>query len=372
LPHRTRRSERRPLRALVALCAGLLTAPAAPAATATGERAAEIEARIAALRERTARSPAFYPLQAELAALCLERARATLDPAWVGAARQAARASLAVQESYEGFAALAGVEAFAHRFDACLEAAEQADAALPEGGAMLALRVECLLGGGRETEARALVEAARTAPRADGVPSAREFYRELARAALARAAGDTEAAGAAYLAAAEMAARQRAVELRQWALVEAAGLLLDSGRPEMAAPLLAAARAAGPPGFRLEEHEAELLAARGDDAAALAAFERLRSQSPLPELRVRAWRLAEKLSRPELARVLFAEAEAALRAPVEAGELYTLEMLARLELEAGVRLDEALALARRNLERKKDRAAHELLRRAEAAAQSAD
>jgi hypothetical protein len=57
----------------------------------------------------------------------------------------------------------------------------------------------------------------------------------------------------------------------------------------------------------------------------------------------------------------FSAAQAAFRLALDAGEVYTLEALARLYLAADVRLAEALELARRNLDYKRDAAARNLV-----------
>lgn len=62
------------------------------------------------------------------------------------------------------------------------------------------------------------------------------------------------------------------------------------------------------------------------------------------------------------ARRHFEAAERTYRRILEAGEIYSLESLARLYLDAGVNREEAKELARRNLEFKRDRSALELAR----------
>lgn len=333
----------------------------APRAAAAQPRA-DLDVRIAALERRVAADPNLYPAQADLASACLEKAKVTLDPDAVKCARRSARASLDVQQSYEGFAALAGVEAFSHHFEGCLDAAVHAHGAYPEGGAMFALQVECLVGAGRIEQARRLVADTAAPVRSDGRPSAFDFYRTVARAALARADDDASKAVRAYEEAAVFAEAQKERGLQSWALVQAAGLLLDHDRAQEARPFLVRARATGPANVDLQAHEAELLAASGDKNAALAEFERLALLSPLPEPRVRAWRLAASLDQGPKAQRYYDEAEATMRRPIDAGEVYTLDMLAHLYLEAGVHVDQALALAQRNLEFKKDEAAKRLLR----------
>ncbi len=81
-----------------------------------------------------------------------------------------------------------------------------------------------------------------------------------------------------------------------------------------------------------------------------------------PEAHRAAASLARRLGRTEEARRHFEAAERSCRRILDAGEIYSLESLARLYLDAGVNLEEAKALARRNLEFKRDRSAVELAR----------
>jgi len=324
--------------------------------------ASAADARLHRLQLRTKRNPRLYPAQIALASACLERAKATLDANAVRCARDAAQASLTVQETFEGYAILAAVEAFSHHFDACLDAASRAAGAYPESGSMLALRVECLIGSGRLSEARALVAAASRPPESTASPNAYDFYLRLAVAALARADGRVQTAVRSHRKAATMAARQDATSLQTWSLVQAAGLLLDAGRVAAASKVLRAARDTGVPCPELEAHYAEFLAARGHHVDALRVYRELMTTDALPELRIQAWRLAVALPEPKLAQELFAQAEVALNNPLEAGEIYTAEMLARLYLEAGAHGDKLCELAQRNFEFKKDAAAVRLLR----------
>ena len=73
-----------------------------------------------------------------------------------------------------------------------------------------------------------------------------------------------------------------------------------------------------------------------------------------PELDGRAFLVARALGDEERARRHFEAAERGFRVAIDAGEVYTLGALARLYCDAGVRLDAALGLARRNLEYRRD------------------
>src|SRR5215203_1761358 len=92
------------------------------------------------------------------------------------------------------------------------------------------------------------------------------------------------------------------------------------------------------------------------------AASRRRSLSTRSRSRPAAASLARRLGRTAEAKRHFEAAERFYRRILDAGEIYSLESLARLYLDAGANLEEARALARRNLEFKRDRSAIGLAR----------
>lgn len=384
--------------------------------------------RVADLRAKVAKKPRLWPAQAALAQACLVEARATLDPAAVACARNAALASLDVQLNVEAFLALAGIQAFSHRFEACVDAASKAESGRPGDGIALSLRVDCLLALGRRDEAGALVETAKAGPRGEGPPSSLDFYLPIAEASLAKADGRIDAAVERYRAAAATAARavsmpaspatstsaagasstpaiieggrnepkpekspapkkpdpehahghtlppirheplpaDDANELRIWALVEAVSLLQEAGRTAEAADILSEARANESPNLLIQVHQAQLMATTENHDFAFNAFRGLASQGVGVEAWLGAWRQARKIGKADEEIRYWDLLERTLKAPIEADEVYTLDMLASLYLEAGVKSDEALALAERNATVRKDEAARLLLEKARA------
>jgi hypothetical protein len=140
--------------------------------------------------------------------------------------------------------------------------------------------------------------------------------------------------------------------------VSAVGVWIDDGtEPERAAPYLADAARLAPNDRRLRIHQAELLAARGDAAGALAVYDALVTKVLDPEVHRRAALLARELGRTKAAEAHFIAAEKGFRRVLDAGEIYALEGLARLYAEHGVHLEEAAALSTRNLAYKRDRSA---------------
>ena len=309
-------------------------------------------ARIRYYSQRVEDSPRLYPAHALLGEAYLERARATHDPGDVARARAAFERSMAIQPSYEALAGLTALSGFVHRFEDSLSWGRQAADANREDPRIRALLVEALLGLGRDDEARALLPG-------DGVAPA-DFYTAAALGAWMKAHSRLEEAAEAFAAAARFAAQQGAQPFVVWARVSEAGVWLDAGDLARARPLLAAVRRDAPADRFLREHEAELAEHEGRLEEALSLYEEQIRSSADPEAHRAAASLARRLGRPIEARRHFEAAERVYRRILEAGEIYSLESLAHLYLDAGVNREEAQALARRNLEFKRDRSAIEL------------
>ncbi len=309
-------------------------------------------ARIRYYSQRVEDNPRLYPAHALLGEAYLERARATHDPGDVARARAAFERSMAIQPSYEALAGLTALAGFVHRFEDSLSWGRQAADANREDTRTRALLVEALLGLGRDDEARALLPG-------DGVAPA-DFYTAAALGAWMKAHGRLEEAAEAFAAAARFAAQQGAQPFVVWARVSEAGVWLDAGDLARARPLLAAVRHDAPADRFLREHEAELAEHEGRLEEALSLYEKQIEGGADPEAHRAAASLARRLGRTAEARRHFEAAERAYRRILDAGEIYSLESLAHLYLDAGVNQEEAQALARRNLEFKRDRSAIEL------------
>ena len=143
--------------------------------------------------------------------------------------------------------------------------------------------------------------------------------------------------------------------------MRAAAVYLDAGRAETSRARLAALAHEHAADRFLRVHLAEQAELDGDAPAALAAFRALVAESEDAEVRARAAALARELGLDAEAREHFEAAERILGRAVDAGEVYTLGALARLYAEAGVKLEEALELAQRNLEAVGDAHARETL-----------
>lgn len=312
------------------------------------------ETRIRYYSKRVEDDPRLYPAHALLGEAYLARARVTHDPGDVARARAAFERSMAIQPNGESLAGLAALCGFGHRFEEALSWGRQAADANREDPRVRALLVEALLGLGRDEEARALLPD-------DGAAPA-DFYTASALGAWMKANGRLDEAARAFQAAARFASRENVKPLVVWARVSEAAVWLDAGDLAKARPLLEAIRRDAPEDRFLREHEAELAQREGRLEEALSLYEGLIRSGGSPEAHRAAASLARRLGRTQEARRHFEAAERFYRRILEAGEIYSLESLARLYLDAGVNLEEAKALARRNLEFKRDRSAVELAR----------
>jgi len=324
--------------ALLAGCAGTAASPAA---------------RIRHYQREVRKHPSLYPAWISLGAARLDVARRTLDPAELAAARDAADRSLALQPSLEGYKLRGAVEAFGHRFEEAIEWGRRARAAAPEDDGVTALLVEAWLGLGRSDEAQRLL------PDVDSPPE--RFHAAAALGLWWLAAGGADEAEAAFATAARLAHEAQVPKLEAWAWVRAAGARLDTGRPDLARPHLARAAAIAPDDYELGIHEAELAKAESRSDEALHRYERLLRRRDDPELHRRVFLLRRERGDAAAAERHFRAAERIYRRAVDAGEVYTLEGIARLYCDAGVHLQEALRLAEENLRHKRDRTARAAL-----------
>jgi len=279
----------------------------------------------AAGNARAADAPKHYLAWVQLGETMLEQARLTHDPDTVVRARESLQHSLELQPSFRAYLALSALSNFTHRFEDALRWSELASTAAPQDTSLLAQRVEALLGLGRLDDVERLLADA----------PAENFLAVASRARWHAASGRVDEAVEAFIDAVELADEAGVEELGVWARVAAGALLLDSGRADEAQPHLALAAAADPGSVLVRIHLAELLEAQGRLAEAFGQVRRLAKETGDPVLHSRAFALARQLGKPRLARRHFERAEQGFERVSEAGEIYSLEPLARLYAAAG-------------------------------------
>ena len=359
-----RRSRCRLLRSAVGLVLAILAG--GRVATCVAEqppsmsKLADASIRVRFYQDAVMHAPDHYAALALLGAAYLEQARDHGDLDLLGKALESLERSVAIQPNLEAFVALAEHCLYRHRFMEGKSWIERAHAAAPGDPALLTLRVEARLGLGELVEATQLVDEARAGMEIARRPREYQFILETASGACLVSRGDSASAKAAYLRASVVAPDP---DLALWSKVRAAGVELDAGRFEAAAPLLEEAARLKPHDRFLRIHQAELLEASSQPAAALLLYEQLIAEQDEADLRRRAYSLSKSLGRPHVAQFHFDRCQTLCRAVIDRGEIFTLECLASLLAESGLpdRRAEAIELARRNTEFKRDRRALNLL-----------
>lgn len=323
------REQRAPAEAALVMVCWIALAGCRATATGTPEALGPLvhaDARIGAAEQKLADAPLLYPVWAELGEAHLDRARVTRAPEDVHAARAAFERSLAVQENAIALRGMMALANYRHRFEEALEWAPRARAAWPEDSTVLGLEVEALLSLAESDPLR--LDEARGAV-ARRVIDERDFHARAARARLWLVEGRIDDAAQEFLAAADVA-RSVSAPLARWAVVRAAAAWIDTGAPERAAPLLAACLGEAPDDVDALVHQAEVLAATGDEASALATYERALSLAADPMLHASAAPLAAALGDAARAAEHAIIAERELSRAVLAGEVYTEGALQRM------------------------------------------
>lgn len=339
---------------VLALVAALAAASCTPRTSHTKNAPASVDQRIGFYQERVTKNPRLYPVWVQLGDAYLDKAKATSDPAYIAKAHEAADRSLAIQDSYEAFHLKAKLFGHTHHFEEALGWARKAEAAAIEGPdwMIIALEVEMLVGAGRIDEAKAKLPA-------EGAPIT-DFYAAAALARVANVERRFPDAAKYYSRAAELARDYKVTKLVAWAEAMTGGMLLDGGNLAEALPHLDAAKASG--GCAEERiHRAELLAHTGKQPEALAMYDAYLKKTPDPAVYHAAWKLAHEMGDKAAERTYYDAAIKGYRAVIDAGEVYTLGGLAKLELEANGDPREALALAEQNFKYKRDPEAQQTL-----------
>ncbi len=312
----------------------------------------DVDARIRFYSNKVSQHPRLHQAYALLAVAYLDKARESLDPAFLKQARSALERSITIQPNFLAFKTMAAVSNFTHRFDDALRWGKRAAEAYPNDTAVTGLLVEAYMGLGRYEEAAKLL------PPTGAKPG--DFYTAAALGRwLASQRRYTEAVDA-FLDAATFAQTEGVIDLVIWARVRAAGALLDWGRPGPARSHLIEAASLGVAASnqvvrkQLRLHWAEFYEAEGQLEKALAVYEALLEEQDDPEISRKTFLLARWHNQEHRAQRHFEAAEKGFQRAIEAGEVYTWGALARLYAEADVNLEQALGLAQRNLEYKRD------------------
>lgn len=242
--------------------------------------AAPGDAGVAFLEKRTQDDPADFIAWAQLAERYLQQYRERGAPVWLERARRAADESLrdvAPASNPAGVGIAAQVALAEHRFADAAKLARQWQKSSPGKAAPMALLVDALLESGQLAEAESWLGKLE-----DRVGS--PLLAEPRRARWLRLRGELDAAMEHYEAARIAAKEQSQHYWIAWAEVQMGEVEFSRGNWDEAEGHYRAALQAQPGWWSAEEHLAELSAARGEDEAAVRAYEAVIAKTPRAEL----------------------------------------------------------------------------------------
>ncbi|HKX29096.1 MAG TPA: hypothetical protein VJ302_15485, partial [Blastocatellia bacterium] len=190
-----------------------------------------------------------------------------------------------------------------------------------------------------------------------------------ARAVILAELGRLDEARTEYQKAQQIAVKQGDRSSAVRAKVNLAGTYIDTQRASEAQAIMAEVQETSGLSRAVRDltqlHRAELAELNKDPNRALQLYEELtQAQSPDqhdPDLYRKCYHLARAIGDETLAQKLFKRSEEEALLILSKGEVFSLESLARLYLEAGTNLEQAEKYALRNLEVKQDRSARETL-----------
>jgi tetratricopeptide (TPR) repeat protein len=317
-----------------------------------------IDARIAYYEKKIADHPTVAAAHAKLGVCYLQKAKETHNVDWLQKAREATERSIKIQPSLEAYRTMAALCSFAHQFACAVEwgqkavrtysqdfvsAAILADGYLRTGRPELAIETLNLKGSDAENshelaEARGLIfsELGR-------MDEAREEYKKVQLLAIKR--GD------------------RTSEVR--ARINLAGTYIDTQRATEARAILAEIPDTNGISKTVRDvvqlHRAELAELDKEYDKALRLYEELGQDQNDPDIYRKCYHLALTIGDEAKAKALFKKSEDAALMILSKGEEFSLECLANLYAEAGVKLELAEKYALRNLAIKQDKSARETL-----------
>lgn len=315
-------------------------------AAQAGKPQPTVDERITFFVNKLEKHPTLFAVYPQLAAAYLDKARATHDTKWLKLAEENLDKSIRIQPNFDASKIYAALHAYRHYFAEARKYGAEAASALPEDPEVTALLVEADLGLGD------IEQAEKRLPKLDSVPP--DFHTAAAMANVLKAKHQYLEAREIFIKAEALALSQRVNILAVWSRTNAAGMLIDSNQAAKALPDLELANALQKDNVDLRRHWAEYYAALGEPGKALAIMEQLLKETPHPAFHHQAYLLSKKMGKRQVAKQHFAAAEKGYLKPIEEKEIFTLGSLAQLYCDAGTKLDEALVLARRNLEYKRD------------------
>ncbi len=328
--------------------------PAPPSASMSTEsaRGTLADQRLRAAQETVRQAPADAHGYHALTAAYMQKARETGDFGFNAKAQAAIeRAEALAPGDFDGLKLRAWVLLTYHDFDQALQVAQQARQMRPQDHEIYGALVDAFVELGRYEEAGTTAQAM-----IDMHPDAAAYARVSYLRSLH---GDTDGAIAAMQLAAD-AASPRDIEAVAWYRVHLAAELMNAGRFAEAEREVDRALATFPNYHLGLAAKARLRAARGDTAMALDLYVQAEHRVPLPDTVIALGDLYTLLGRPDDARRQYALLEFIENASAPGSATYS-RQLALFWADHGLRLGDALAIARRERAARADIYASDLL-----------
>lgn len=320
---------------------------------AHGMASSSADEQIQFYKQKLAANPRLYMVHSQLAGAYLDRARETCDPGDVGRARHSLRRSMDIQPSLLALKTMTALCNFSHRFEDALQWGQRAAEIAPQDTSVIAQLVEAHLALNQIEAAKRILEAHNS--------STKDFYLSAALGHCLFAEEQWDEASAWYLAASKHAMNQQAPHLALWARAKAVSVYVAAGQLDRARKILQVAGKSHGESEQLLVQQAMVMEAAGEFGGALKAYVEVLSGSHNPQIHAVAFRLAKRLGEESRARIHFQKAQSGLMKAVQAGEVYTLEILARLYLDSDLNTKRAVEFALRNYKHKRDASAQAIL-----------
>ena len=313
------------------------------------------EKQIVFLEKQVKQHPRSAELHAQLAQAYFDQLMHSRDLDVIVKVEAALADSFSVQPNLKAFVVKARLSNYRHQFVEAKQWANKAKQVTPQDTVVTAILTEALLGLGETHAAEKLLRDS-THEDFNIWASRGQLYAQ--KHAFDKAAYAFEQAG--------IAAKQQHTPSRAlWALVNQAGMYLDSDRPQQAKPLLEKAQAMDANDFLLQVHWMEYFIAHQQHDKAYRLAVTLLAQQVDPYLEAHAFTLAKSLGKHSQAKQHFERAEAYYLKAIQRDEVFTLGALARLYCDAGLQLKRARQLAHQNMHYKRDPLAHETVQSTE-------
>ncbi len=293
--------------------------------------------------------PTSYALYTILATHYINKAKLTGSTSALTNAQHNLELVLKKQPNFSAYKTMADLFSYQHKFKEALSWAKQAAKIHSQDTSLFPLMTEIYLGLGQTNKAKTYLNSKL---------GKSNYHLEAANAKLNVALKKHDIAATHFKAAAQFANEVKPSYQQQkallWAMVNIAGMYLDSNQLKLAKVHLDKATLKNPQDKFLNIHWAEYYQAIGHNDKALLIIQDLMPISHDPDIYAIASNLAIKLQQTDLALQYYEKAEQHYKKIINENFIYTLGGLAQLYCDNNRNLNKALKLAKQNLLYKND------------------